>query len=63
MKVNEAKAMRQRAIESISASSNTINIYQNTNIDHVTITAFMNLDEVCEHAYRLAERAEEFTSK
>ena len=49
---------RQNLLESIINSSNTINILNGTNIDHLTITGFMDIKELRKHENILFDRAE-----
>lgn len=50
--------MRQRLLEIIITASNTINILNGTNIDHLTITGFMTLDQIINHKNSLLEQAD-----
>ena len=50
--------LRQQLLAIITECSNTINILRGTNIDHLTITGFMTIEQVIKHKNSLLDQAE-----
>ncbi len=54
---------RQELMERLITASNAVNILGGNNIDHCTITGFMDIEGMTEHVIRIENEAKEIENK